>query len=274
MVHHLCVEPSSELNPSSNDAANDEEAVVRAEIECFLEADDTLLGEVYRGLNSGLSDEQIRVQRGNDKPNFVWNYKRTIRALLNGDLPTAPSVASQNAARFRKIIKTGGFSARTQQVLQERLLILESRVADPDAQAAEEKQALTATKAAEDHAEPGIYVYTLPHYIRYPYDPELRHTLLKVGHSGSSVIQRFNAQRRETVLPEDPILLRVYPADGADSQKIEQQFHQLLEAADHLRREGRTVGREWFLTTTKFLDAIASTLGLAVREVFDPDSLD
>lgn len=215
----------------------------------------------------------MRVQRGAENPNFVWNYKRTIKALLDGDLPAAPSVASQTAARFRRLLKTTDLSSEARQVLERRLEILESRVSDPDAQAAEEKKALAATKAAEQHAAPGIYVYTLPHYLRYPYEPELGHTLLKVGHSGSSVIQRFNSQKRETVLPEEPVLLRVYPvAEG--SAEVEGQFHRLLDAADHLRRDGRSVGREWFLTTTKFLDEIARTLRLDVRTVFDPESLE
>jgi hypothetical protein len=251
-----------------------EEDWIRDEIAKALDADGSVLGEVFRGSRDGLSDEETRVVRGAENPNFVWNYKRTIKALLDGDLPSAPSVAAQTAGRFRKLLRTVDFSPLARQRLEERLAILESRTADADAQAAEEKQALAATKAAEQHAEPGIYVYTLPHYIRYPYDPERQHTLLKVGHSGSSVIQRFNAQKRETVLPEEPVLLRVYPVGDATSSDVERRFHALLTAADHLRRDSRAVGREWFLTTTKFLDEIAITLGLPIRTVFDPDSLD
>lgn len=251
-----------------------DEDPIRAEVSAALETDGSVLGEVYRGWRDGLSDEEMRVVRGAENPNFVWNYKRTIKALLDGDLPSAPTVASQTAGRFRKLLRTVNFSPSARQRLEERLAILESRAADPDAQVAEEKQALAVTKAAEQHAEPGIYVYTLPHYIRYPYDPERQHTLLKVGHSGSSVIQRFNAQKRETVLPEEPVLLRVYPVGDATSVEVERRFHALLDAADHLRRDGRVVGREWFLTTTKFLDEIAVTLGLPVRTVFDPDNLE
>lgn len=253
---------------------DDGEAIIRGEIEKALESDESVLGEVYRGVRGGLSDEQLRLQRGAENTNFVWNYKRTIKALLEGDLPSAPSVASQTASRFRKLLKTVQFSPATRQRLEQRLAILDSRVGDPDAQAAEERQALAATKTAEEHAGAGIYVYTLPHYLRYPYDPEREHTLLKVGHSGNSVIQRFRAQRRETVLPEEPVLLRVYPLEGENSAEVERRFHDLLDAADHMRRDGRAVGREWFLTTTRFLDQIAVTLGLAVNKVFDPESLD
>lgn len=260
--------------PVEGAVADTDETPVRAEIARALESDSSVLGEVYRGSLEGMTDEQLREQRGVEYPNFVWNYKRTITALLEGDLPSAPSVASQTAGRFRKLLKTVAFSPAARQVLEERLSVLESRAADPDAQAVEEQQAIVATKAAEENAEPGIYVYTLPHYLRYPYDPDRQHTLLKVGHSGNSVIQRFKAQKRETVLPEEPVLLRVYPVGDATSSEVEGVFHDLLEAADHLRREGRVVGREWFLTTTKFLDQIAVTLRLPVRRVFDPGSLE
>jgi hypothetical protein len=252
----------------------DDEERIRAEISTALAADQSVLGEVYRGVRDGLTDEQIQLNRGNERPNFVWNYKRLIRALIDGDLPSAPTVASQAASKFRKLLRTVDFTPETRLRLQERLQVLESRVADADAQAAEDQQALAATEAAETSGEPGIYVYTLPHYIRYPYDTERQHTLLKIGHSGSSVIERFNSQRRETVLPEEPVLLRVYPTAEDASAQMERQFHDALTAADHLRREGRVVGREWFLTTTKFLDHIAAMLGLEVRIVFDPANLE
>jgi hypothetical protein len=254
--------------PSNPDQA------VRDEVASLLEVDDGLLGEVYRNVKAGMTDDAIREARGAAGVAFVWHYKRIIRALLDGDLPTAPSVAAKNASFFRRLLKNVDLSPATRQVLEARLEILESRAADPEAQAVEEKKALKATKEAEQHAVPGIYVYTLPHYLRHPYDSETGHTLLKVGHSGTSVIQRFNSQKRETVLPEEPVLLRVYPTDVAKSAEIEKQFHGLLDAADHLRREGRAVGREWFLTTTKFLDQIAATLGLKRQEVYDPDDLE
>lgn len=114
---------------------------------------------------------------------------------------------------------------------------------------------------------PGIYVYTLPHYRRHPYDPKSGRTLLKVGHSNRDVIRRFRQQIRTTALPEDPVLLRIYPTAEDASLGYESQFHDLLEAADHDRSEARTGGTEWFLTSLKFLDAIAEVFGLQIRAV-------
>jgi hypothetical protein len=106
----------------------------------------------------------------------------------------------------------------------------------------------------------GVYVFTLPHYLRYPVDTETGNTYLKVGHSQSGVVNRFIEQTRTTALPEDPILLRVYPTENAE--EMETEFHRLLVAGGHLRTTGASAGREWFLTNLDYLDEIAGRLGL------------
>ena len=40
-----------------------------------------------------------------------------------------------------------------------------------------------------------------------------------------------------------------------------------LDAADHSRTVGKSAGREWFLTHTRFLDEIARTLGLRINVI-------
>jgi hypothetical protein len=56
--------------------------------------------------------------------------------------------------------------------------------------------------------------------------------------------------------------------------EVERTFHRLLEAADHDRSQARTGGTEWFLTSVRFLDEIANTLRLKVREVIDVGDVD
>jgi hypothetical protein len=46
-------------------------------------------------------------------------------------------------------------------------------------------------------------------------------------------------------------------------------FHRLLDAASHERSPGRDGGSDWFLTSVRFLDAIASTFGFDVQRVND-----
>ena len=76
------------------------------------------------------------------------------------------------------------------------------------------------------------------------------------------------------VAPEEPILLRIYSTEGVATTAVENNFHRLLEAADHFRSVTRSAGREWFLTSTKFLDEIARVLKLRVQVVNDVEVAD
>jgi len=154
----------------------------------------------------------------------------------------------------------------TRKYLESGLLQIESRINNPSVQASEESEAIKATEILETRNAVGIYVYSLMHYLRYPYDPISSRTLMKVGRSGRDVVQRFREQTRTTALPEEPVLLRIYQHlnDSAELSGIERKFHNLLEAADHDRSAARTGGTEWFLTSLKFLDEIADTLNLQI----------
>lgn len=243
---------------------------VRAEIEAAILADTSALGDVWRRIRGGETPDEIASARGAENPNFVWNYRRNAEAILGDvELPTAPTVAQGTARNLRRLMKHSKFSSEALAVLSERLDALETAAANLDARAQEERAALEATSTAEQAEKPGIYVYALPHYLRYPYDPETGHTLLKVGRSDRDVIKRFSGQTRTTALPEDPVLLRIYPTDEAMSQTVERKLHEALEAADHDRSTARTGGTEWFLSTVRFLDKMAEMLDLEIEIVND-----
>jgi len=44
----------------------------------------------------------------------------------------------------------------------------------------------------------------------------------------------------------------------------EKIFHMLLDAAEHHRTVGTAVGKEWFITTVDYCDAVATALKLEV----------
>jgi hypothetical protein len=247
---------------------------VRAELAALLEADESRLGEVYRALQRGLDAGAIADELGVGSSSFVWNYERLVKALLDGNLPGAPTVALSAARRFRSILRSSRLSPAARAYLETNLAELDRRANDETARVVEVRQAQEQTQAAEARNETGIYVYALPHYLRYPFDPESGRTLMKVGRSDSDVIRRFQAQTRTTALPEEPILLRIYRTDGTGNAPVENSFHRLLEAADHTRSVARTAGREWFLTTTRFLDEIAKVMNLPAVVVNDADVLD
>ena len=90
--------------------------------------------------------------------------------------------------------------------------------------------ALEAQEAEREHWArynvSGIYVYTYPHYLTHPYHADGR-TLLKVG-KADKVVTRFRGQIRDTALPEDPELLRIYRTKKPVS--VEGQLHRALES--------------------------------------------
>lgn len=69
--------------------------LIRRELEGVLEHDTTRLGEVYRGLRSGLGRREIADALGVRTDGFVSNYRAMIAALLDGVMPSSPSMGGQ-----------------------------------------------------------------------------------------------------------------------------------------------------------------------------------
>jgi hypothetical protein len=241
----------------------------RAEVETLLSDDETALGRVWAYLHEGLSAREMAEREGLTTTGFVSNYNSLIAVLRDGHIPEAPSRAQAGARRIRSWLRSKKLSPQLEAAFADQESLLTSRAEDKRAQAEEVAVAVKATEDAEASGRPGIYVYTLPHYLRYPYDPVTGKTMLKVGHSSTDAHYRAGSQGRLTALPEDPILLRIYPVDA--SAAAERDFHEWLRDADHAGSRTRRGGSEWFVTSTKFLDRIARTKGLDVIVVNEFD---
>lgn len=241
----------------------------------FLEQDITLLGEVFRKKRDNVSNDEIQKAQGAAYPNFIYNYQRHIRSLLEGDIAKKISILNETAIHFRRALKFEGISNETRDYLNRGLQEIEERKSDSSLVAKTAKEALKSSEALEKTYTPGIYVYTLMHYKNHPYDPVTGRTLYKVGKSDRDVITRFREQIRTTALPEEPVLFRIYEATNGQTElgAIEKSFHALLEAADHDRSTARTGGTEWFLTSLKFLDKIGETLNLSVTRNQEDDEI-
>jgi len=141
---------------------------------------------------------------------------------------------------------------------------LELQAEDPKANQEEDKVLQTESKELEQQVAStletasGVYVYTYPHYYKYPFEPGTRRILLKIGRTEHDAWKRVLNQARSTGAPETPLLLRVYATESAFD--AERAFHKLLAAAEHSRSDAPGAGREWFSTTLEFLDAIADAL--------------
>lgn len=234
----------------------------KAEVEGHLEADETRIGETYRWSKEGLTLQQQAERAGVTYGNYGYNNTVIIRALAEGVIPKGPTLALAAARKTRAWLKEKPLSEELKRDLKVTEAALMLQAGDRSAQESEDQVATEVTKKVLAQLVPGIYVYTLPHYWRHKVDPDLDQTYLKVGKSDTDVFSRIG-QQRTTALPEDPWLLRIYPT--RDAAAIERRFHAMLEAADHRRTESKKGGREWFLTSLRFLDWYAAELGLEIQ---------
>lgn len=257
------------LNPN-NPLAATEAYDRRAEVETLLAEDETLLGRYWRYLQEGISKEEMAEREGILTTGWTSNYEFLVVSLRDGRAARSPTGARQSGARIRSWLKQKKMSDRLRRDLEEQEQILQSIAEDREAQEAEDSEAVEKTKEAVESGAPGIYVYTLPHYLKHRYDPDTGRTLLKVGHSGTDAYYRAGSQGRLTALPEDPILLRIYPCES--TRNVESQFHAWLRDADHPGSRTRRGGSEWFVTSTKFLDRVAKSFGLQVVEINEDES--
>ena len=242
----------------------------REEFERALGEDTTRLGDVWERSeqDAGTIARELEVPTSG----FVFSYRTYIKAIVDGTLPESPTLARQCASSIRGFLKRHAiFSPEGRSILQGRADECERRTNDPVRRATEEQEYERQTRTVENKGIRGIYVYTLPHYLRHPIevsegDETSDRTYLKVGMSESDVIRRFRQQRGSTELPEPPILLRIYVgSDDMDMREVEKIIHGHLIAADHSRNSERGAGREWFLTHRKFLDSTAGILGLEIH---------
>lgn len=250
----------------------------RDEIESALSEDSQRLGDVFRSRrdDANKSVQSIAGELGIGTVGPIYSVLNSIETLLQcRRLAGGPTYASQRASMLRS------FSRRHAHVLsdttRQRLLDLATehdKVArDSEAIAEENAEIEREVESGTQGAEPGIYVYTYPHYMRFPVvsgddDDTNPRTYLKVGMSETDMAQRIKAQIT-TAMPEPPLILRMYAAAGGDLKEIEERLHDHLNAADHNRLHKRGAGREWFLTHLRFIDSTASLLGLHTIHAHD-----
>jgi len=260
------VEPELELDPPvPKHLGADLEPGLRVKLHQLLLHGPGQLGTVYRAMvklpDAGPTALLPLTDCAN--PGVVGNRRVIIFAIMDGTMPTSASVARQAVSTVRTMYKKEqdeGVRFHLAHVLAD----LEAEATSTQA-VAEETQQLESDSAVLADAlrqSAGVYVYTYPHYWRHPYVPDSERRLLKVGRTTHQSWHRILRQVRQTGMPEDPLLLRVYKTD--DPPATEKIFHMLLDAAEHHRTVGTAVGKEWFITTVDYCDAVATALKLEV----------
>ena len=249
----------------------------REEVERALDEDETRLGKVWRLSQQGVSEEEIAKELNVKTTGMVYGTRRYIKAIREGILHLPQSRLRPCETILRKFVKDHRehLSSTTVSLLQEKADECSRRANDLVRREEEEQKLERQTSAAEKEAVPGIYVYALPHYLRYPVESSEKdetddRTYLKVGMSERDAIKRFRQQRGSTALPEPPILMRIYVgSNGMDIAEVERKIHRRLDDSGHVRNSERGAGKEWFLTNLKSLDSIAELLGLKTHFAID-----
>jgi len=245
---------------------------VVSEIKSMLTNDEFLLGTIFNAMESGISNALELVEKtGAGNRGVVYNYQKMISAILEGKIPNSSSI-SRNAARSisRLIKNSNSISPATLEYLNSiRVKLIEnaeSETALLHDKASIEAQSEALVKVAST-IKNGIYVYSFPTYLHFGTIEDQDVFWLKIGSTKNSVWQRIVEQNRQTSMPEDPKLLRIYHKDSMDIEAIEQKFHTTLDRVGHERSAARRTraGKEWFASTIDAVDAIAELLDLEIE---------
>ena len=245
---------------------------VTNEVKSMLAKDELLLGSVFNAMESGVKNAMDLVEKtGAGNRGVIYNYQKMISAIVDGKIPNSASI-SRNAARsISRLIKNSKeISPETLEYLNKvQLKLIEN--AESEQAVMHDKDTLEAQSEAlikvASNIKNGIYVYSFPTYLHFGTIEDQDVFWLKIGSTKKSVWHRIVEQNRQTSMPEDPKLLRIYHKDSMDIDAIEQKFHSTLERVGHERSAAsRTkAGKEWFASTLDAIDAIAELLGLEIE---------
>ena len=233
------------------------------EVQKALEHDTTRLGDVYRLVKKGKSLPEIRDKL---KVRSIGAYSRAIEAIEKGKLPKGRTTAKSCRDRLQSFIKNhcNTLSLETIQELERRSEECNRWATDLQALEEEDNKVERETSQAVESGVAGIYVYTYPHYYRYPVVPETddndARTYLKVGMSEKDAFKRVIQQ--QTGMPESPMILQIWKVEnGCDLREIERKIHDHLRTIGH----GGLLRKEWFLTNEQSIVSTAKLLGLKLH---------
>jgi hypothetical protein len=253
------------------------EPALRAELEEALLNNTGQLGKIFVLLSEGKkTNRELAEAGGAANSGAAANLRVTVQAVLDGVLPRAPSVAVKTRGSIHSLLRDNPqLSPSARKYLEDLRDSLESIATDADAIEREDADLERSTKQLEQRLAqmPGVYVYTLPSFLRAVQKTDPERFWFKVGKTDRVAGVRVAEQGRATGLPEDPWIARVYWHVQRTPKELETSFHALLEAAGHGRSSGRHAGRDWFTTNLEFLDSIAAALGCSTAQSDESDEM-
>lgn len=258
------------------------------ELREMLHEDESRLGDVYRlSVVQGKSAAEVANELNVSTQGFVYSYRATIDAVLNGEYPAGPTrrVGVRSALRSllrrnRSALSPDAVKLLTARVNQISALVQEDASGEAASRTDAEPEEDAPTLAGLDGI-PGIYAFSYGWYLEHPVDERFNSTLIKVGRA-EDLGRRIREHRAgaRAHIPEPLVVVRAYGSNGHDLASLERDFHRLLSTAGHdnprrlIVSHRNEVGREWFLTNEQFLDAVASALNLRTEYTGQSDFLE
>lgn len=245
----------------------------RTELETLIINDDKLLGQIFRLKQQGiLVAKELVEQSTAANSGVVYNNLTQLKAILEGTLPTGSTVSRHSAYAVGRLLKNNPHITTDLKsyLLNLKILLInnsESLNAVLHDQDQIDHQSEQLAKQASV-IQNGIYVYSFPTYLHFGTIEDESISWFKIGSTKNSVWQRIVDQNRQTSMPEDPKLLRIYHKDGMNIDAIETKFHSTLDRVGHERSSARRTkaGTEWFATSLDAIDALAELMDLNIEK--------
>lgn len=241
-----------------------------------LERETKFIGDVFRKLSKGITVDEIATEAGHKNSKNVTSFEYAIRGL-RGDTPTKNIkyqsrdqmiftaerlMASTNSGELKtylqgKLNEIGAGKQSSGSDAPSANLLPATSVTEASPTSSQQIQAPPA-QPTEVEAKPGVYVYSYPQYLSMESVSPNGTAFYKIGASGR-VANRIERQARQTEVPEDLVLVRVFYDESPF--ELEEKFHSILRAAN-MHQKTTQGGVEWFSCNLATIDAIAAALGL------------
>jgi hypothetical protein len=252
-------------------ASNREKTEINSEIRNLLNIDDKLLGVIYRLQEQGITNAtELALKAGAANRGVVYNNLNILKAILDRKLPSGASISLHSVRAIDRLMNQTEVSDGLKIYFEDLKRTLRENSEKLSAVNHDKeilKKSTNELSAKASKFANAIYVYSFPTYLHFGTieDPDL--VWLKIGSTRNSVWHRIVEQNRQTSMPEDPVLLRIYHRDDVDVSEYERKLHETLEKVGHERSAATRskAGKEWFATTLDALDALAQLMSLKIE---------
>lgn len=229
-------------------------------MDAILRADPKFIGDVHRLSRSGKTPQEIADKFGHKNTMNVSGFLYAIQAL-KGEIDVS-ELKSSSRKQLRFVVDRYLTMAKEPQItehlelLSTKLKALEGQT--PSAHSPSESAPSLSVNRSEVAlaAKPGVYVYSYPQYLSMESVSPDGRAFYKIGASGK-VANRVERQKRQTEVPEDLVLVRVFYDENPF--ELEEKFHSILRAAN-MHQKTTQGGVEWFSCNLATIDAIAASV--------------